>query len=173
MVGSDCALETEGWGGSGPAGWCSGICSSIRGSASRFSAPGLPKLLLSWLPCSDLLVSCPIIPWAPSWAEAASWEGKGSDRARQRAPHLPSLSPADPMGEEHYAGGASGLPAFLVVVRVRLVRAGHGVGLGGGEWGNHRPPLPPTACSGTCTVQRPTAERHASTRVKPRPSRTM
>lgn len=33
---------------------------------------------------------------------------------------LPSfLSPADPMGEEHYAGGAPGLLAFLVVVRVR------------------------------------------------------
>lgn len=52
------------------------------------------------------------------------------------------------------------------------VRAGLGGGLGGGAWGNHLPPLPPTACSGTCTVQRPTAERRVSTRAKPRLSRT-
>lgn len=46
------------------------------------------------------------------------------------------------MGEEHYAGGAPRLPAFLVVVRVGLARVGHGGGLGGDAWGNHRPPTP-------------------------------
>lgn len=48
------------------------------------------------------------------------------------------------MGEEHYAGGAPGLPAFLVVVRARLVWVGHG-----GGWGGRvgKPSSPPAAHS--------------------------
>lgn len=49
------------------------------------------------------------------------------------------LSPADPMGEEHYAGGAPGLPAFLVVVRARQC----GRALEGGWAGAHGETISP------------------------------
>lgn len=46
--------------------------------------------------------------------------------------------PADPMGEEHHAGGAPGVPAFLVVVGAGVGgaggRGGGGVGGGGGHY---------------------------------------
>lgn len=134
---------------------CSLLCPLLSCPGRRTLAQGC------WFP----------VPQAPGWAGAApGWKKLG--RAGQQAPSLSCFPPADPMGEEHYAGGTPRLPAFLVVVRVGLTRVGHGGGLGGDAWGNYRPPLPPTACSGTCTVQRPTAERHVSTQMRPRPSRT-
>lgn len=57
------------------------------------------------------------------------------------APHLPSLSSADPLGEEHHAGGAPRLPAFLVVVRAGLAWTDHG----GGWVGAHGETIIPPA----------------------------
>ena len=172
MVGSGHALEAEGWAGAGPADGHPGICPSIRGSASRFSAgsssscppPGSPALT-HWFPA-------PVFPGPPGWAGAAPREGRGSDRDWQPAPHLLS-SPLQIRWEKNITLGEP--PGFLHSWWwcVRGGAGGPWRGPGWGRVGKPSPPLPPTACSGTCTVQRLTAERRVSTRAKPRLSRTM
>lgn len=146
-----------------------GIQASVHPSAGLPPTP-LP-LLSPGRTCSQLWSTGPLprVPGHRAGRGLPWWGGCQAGLGSRPSPAFPL--PADPMGEEHHTGGAPRLPAFLVVVRVGLAWAGHG----GGRVrvpGETIDPLPPTACSGTCTVPRPTAERLASTRVRPRPSRT-
>lgn len=96
-----------------------GIEVSIHSSEGLMPAP-LPLWSLSCPLLAPLLWSSGPLPCYP----CLRWGGV----RWAAAPHLPSLSPADPMGEEHHAGRASRLPAFLVVVCMGLAWAGHGEG---------------------------------------------
>lgn len=98
-----------------------GILASVHPSEDLLPAsPRAPHQAAPLLaPGSDPLVSRPSVPWAPrlGWCCLSGGEGARQRRAASASPSF--LSPADPLGEEHYAGGAPGLPAFLVVVRAR------------------------------------------------------
>lgn len=88
-----------------------------------------------------------------------------SGRAGQWCLALLSSPLPDPMGEEHYAGGAPGPLAFPGGGACRGGAGGPWRGLGGEARGKPSPPCRPQLCSGTCTVQRPTARGVLSTQA--------